>query len=322
MKPQIFRDFDFTGFWDDCETSQENYRDEPATDELVKKVEEELGFKLPASYIELMKMHNGGLVFKTCFPTATATSWSADHIAICGFYSIGNKKEYSLCGTLGNQFRIAEGGYPDTGICICDTPSGGHDMVMLDYAHCGNDGEPEVVHVDQELDYQKTVLAKDFETFVRGLVSETEYDTSEQDLADILEKIKTGRFSGTLEAYIKKEPAIPFDLILRKLFTAITVSKTYFALHNDPLSHLAYAIQFYLLTLNKKIRTREAFIQEYPPMVAMGNGDISTGGYANFFADWFDDKVRNREIVKNFFDGFRFSADYRQQFLEQIRQYQ
>lgn len=46
-------------------------------------------------------------------------------------------------------------------------------MVALDYR---SPGEPAVVHVDQEWSYQITVLAPDFETFVTGLVDESEYD--------------------------------------------------------------------------------------------------------------------------------------------------
>ena len=51
-----------------------------------------LGYKLPQAYVELMKMHNGGL---------------------------------------GNQFMIDEWKYPAIGVVICDTPSAGHDMVFL-----------------------------------------------------------------------------------------------------------------------------------------------------------------------------------------------
>lgn len=172
MEQKIFHDFDFSGFWDDSEYSIKEYVGEFPTDELILSVEKELGYKLPASYIELMKLHNGGTPKNYCFPTIESTSWAEDHCAITGIMGIGRKKAYSLCGSLGSQFMIDEWGYPNTGIFICDCPSAGHDMIMLDYEKCGKYGEPEVVHIDQEWDYKKTFLAKDFETFIRGLVSE------------------------------------------------------------------------------------------------------------------------------------------------------
>jgi hypothetical protein len=49
-------------------------------------------------------------------------------------------------------------------------------MILLDYSNCGKDGEPEVAHVDQESDYKKIFLAKDFETFIKGLKDEEEFD--------------------------------------------------------------------------------------------------------------------------------------------------
>ncbi|WP_331478031.1 hypothetical protein [Terrisporobacter hibernicus] len=48
-------------------------------------------------------------------------------------------------------------------------------MIMLDYRKCGKEGEPEVVHVDQDNDYNITFVTKDFETFVNGLASEEQF---------------------------------------------------------------------------------------------------------------------------------------------------
>jgi hypothetical protein len=45
-------------------------------------------------------------------------------------------------------------------------------MIALDYRACGPDGEPTVVHVDQEVDYIVTLLAPTFEDFIAGLVGE------------------------------------------------------------------------------------------------------------------------------------------------------
>ncbi|WP_379137346.1 SMI1/KNR4 family protein [Paenibacillus sp. sgz500958] len=165
-------DFDFTNFWDDSEYALDQYVSGPPTDELIESVQDELVFKLPAFYVAMMKLHNGGIPRNTCYPTGEATSWAKDHIAISGIYGIGRDKSHSLCGDSGSRFMIEEWDYPEIGVVICDCPSAGHDVVMLDYRAGGNDGEPEVVHVDQENGYKITYLAPNFETFIRGLVNE------------------------------------------------------------------------------------------------------------------------------------------------------
>lgn len=321
MEQKIFQDFDFSDFWEDSDHSLTQYVEDSPTDELIYSVEQELGFKLPASYIELMKIHNGGTPKNCCFPTAESTSWAEDHCAITGIMGIGRTKTYSLCGSLGSQFMIDEWGYPYTGVFICDCPSAGHDMIMLDYSKCGKEGEPEVVHVDQEWDYKKTFLAKDFETFIRGLVSSAVFDTSEQDLINTLDTFQTGQFSDILQEYFKKDTSINFDRILRNLFTELTTNKGYFGLHVDELSYLAYDIQFYLLSINKSIKNREHFQKEYPHMVAMGNKEITTGGYADFFLDWFDQKINSKQITKKLFGGLTFTDSYKSYLFEQIKKY-
>ena len=79
--------------------------------------------------------------------------------------------EDSLAGESGSRFMIEEWGYPQIGVVFGACPSAGHDVVMLDYSECGPRGEPRVVHVDQERDYRATVLAPDFATFIRGLLT-------------------------------------------------------------------------------------------------------------------------------------------------------
>lgn len=171
------KEIDFKDFWKNNEYSLENYVNEYPNEELINSIEKELGYKLPEFYIEMMKIQNGGTPKNTCFPTNESTSWASDHVAITGIFGIGREKMYALCGDLGSQFMIDEWGYPKIGICICDCPSAGHDMIMLDYRRNGNEGEPEVVHVDQESDYKITFLAENFETFIKGLVNTEVYDT-------------------------------------------------------------------------------------------------------------------------------------------------
>ena len=181
-----FEGFDLTNFWDDNWYALKEYVSDPPSDELIASVEEELGYKLPAAYIWLMKQHNGGIPVNTCYPCDEPTCWADDHVAITGIFGIGREKSCSLCGELGSQFMIDEWEYPAIGVAICDCPSAGHDMIFLDYRACGPQGEPAVVHVDQENDYKITHLADSFEESVRGLEHESLYDLDEdvEDLED------------------------------------------------------------------------------------------------------------------------------------------
>lgn len=161
-------------FWNDSDYSKNEYISESPVEEIISKVEEEIQYKLPKAYVELMKLHNGGLVNKCYYKIKTSTSWAEDHIAIDGIYGIGFDKSNSLCGEFGSRFWIDEWEYPDIGVVICDCPSASHDMVFLDYRECGKDGEPSVVHIDQEFDYKITKLVNSFEEFILGLIDEKE----------------------------------------------------------------------------------------------------------------------------------------------------
>jgi len=76
-----------------------------------------------------------------------------------------------LLGEIGSAFWPSEWAYAEIDVYFADCPSGGHDMLCLDYTDCGPTGEPRVVHVDQEWDYKVTFVAANFESFIRGLVS-------------------------------------------------------------------------------------------------------------------------------------------------------
>ena len=198
-----FEGFDLTNFWDDNWYALKEYVSDPPSDELIASVEEELGYKLPAAYIWLMKQHNGGIPVNTCYPCDEPTCWADDHVAITGIFGIGREKSCSLCGELGSQFMIDEWEYPAIGVAICDCPSAGHDMIFLDYRACGPQGEPAVVHVDQENDYKITHLADSFEEFIRGLEHESLYDPDEdvEDLEDDADEEETdhkGSFAGSV----------------------------------------------------------------------------------------------------------------------------
>lgn len=184
---QVFDGFDLSSFWEDSQYAKENYVDAEPTPEVIGAVERQLGYKLPAAYIQLAKTQNGGIPQSTIPRTDEPTSWSDDHIAITGIYSIGSNKQYSLCGeTFNSRFWEEEWGYPAIGVYFADCPSAGHNMIALDYRKCGPDGEPEVVHVDQEDDYRITKVAGSFEEFIRGLESDDAFREDDSESARIL----------------------------------------------------------------------------------------------------------------------------------------
>ena len=180
------KDFDWTGFWNDVDSAFESYIGKPVTDKDIKAVEADLGYTLPAAYIELLKNHNGGVVKKNCF-----INDDDDCVYITGIYGIDRDKKYSLLGEMGNEFWISKVKYPPIGIVVADTISGGHDMIFLDYRECGPTGEPKVVRVDQEGDYSITPLADNFGDFIKNLYISIEEITDEefQSLSDA-EKVK------------------------------------------------------------------------------------------------------------------------------------
>ena len=174
----MFKNLDFNNFWYESSYAKEKYEGEKVTDEMVKSAEDRLGYKLPESYIKLLKQRNGGMPKeKVCCPTTERTSWSDNCIEINAIFGIG-KTHYSIFNT---PFWVNEWGYPDIGIAICDCPSAGHDMVFLDYRECGPKGEPKVVHIDQEWDYKITHLAETFEEFINKLKTEEEMEIFKED---------------------------------------------------------------------------------------------------------------------------------------------
>lgn len=321
-----FDGFDFEGFWDDHPYSLESYIEPPPSDELIASIEQELGgYRLPAAYIDLARRQNGGLVKRNCHPMKERTGWAEDHVAITGLYAIGRTAEYSLAGQLGAKFMIEKWGYPPIGVGIADTPAGGHELIMLDYRTCGKRGEPQVVYVDQEADYSIVAVASDFETFIRGLVEESEYDTAEEDRAAAIATVERGTLSPiVVRALAAVGDSLPNgERILRALARQIVDEKGFFALHDDERSHLMYGLMFWLYSSLCTARSFEAFVDRpetgasyddsicYELMIAFDlvadPYDFNTRGYAEgFVRDWWDACVAGGDIVE-MAEGYRLT---------------
>jgi len=159
--------------WSDFFDVSTHYTGPPLTDAMVAAAERTLGYALPASYLRLLRVKNGGCPRRQCYPTA-GTHWSNNHGRIVVLFGIQGPWGIDS-DQFGTRHLIDQAGLPEIGIVVGMTPAAGHDAIMLDYSVCGPRGEPRVVHVDPEDDVS-AVLAPTFEAFLRGLVDCRPYD--------------------------------------------------------------------------------------------------------------------------------------------------
>jgi hypothetical protein len=146
----------------------------PLTASMVRAAETKLGYRLPATYVELMKVCNGGSLKRNVFPIKKCPRWATDHVAFEQVMGIGG--DWGIDGEAGSAYLIAEWEYPGVGVVIS---SDGHTAFMLDYSKCGPEGEPRVIWVDTETGTGKpdvVVLAPDFGTFLAKLREPPEDD--------------------------------------------------------------------------------------------------------------------------------------------------
>lgn len=61
----MFKKLNLNNFWED-KTYAKEYESEKFDEKKLLSIEEELGYKLPASYIKLMKNRNGGMPKNAC----------------------------------------------------------------------------------------------------------------------------------------------------------------------------------------------------------------------------------------------------------------
>ncbi len=291
-----FPEIDLSQFWDDDELALEEYVDQAPDDVLIASIETELGYKLPESYIALMKQHNGGVPYATCFPLPVEDeAEEQDYIEITGFLSIGRKKMNSLCGAAGNKLFKDAWHYPDYGVYICDCPSAGFDLILLDYRYCGPDGEPSVAYVNVEEDVI-IPLAPDFVTFVQNLAEESELVSLEADREYEIQLVEEGDFSPLLIKMCRNCGLPQAEQWMRSVARQVVEEKNYFALHEDPLSWLMYDLEYLLYSFAFPKASVKQYLHDYPLILAE-DGEFTTNGYAPaFVADWMESRIKEGKL--------------------------
>lgn len=332
-----FEGFDLGGLWKDCDYSRESYIEPAPSPLLIASVESELGgYILPAAYIELAQLQNGGVLQRDCYPLDEPTSWGEDEIGVTGILAIGRKSQLSLCGWMGSKFWEDLWDYPPIGIYFATTISSGHQMLALDYSLCGKQGEPRVVLVDQEDDYSITVVAPDFATFIRGLVVDKYNDPAERRSMEE-QKVDVGRMSPILiRAFEAARDILPdAEARLRRLARSIVDEKGNFLLHADDRSHLMYGLMFLLFS---RLRTAKSFEDFLKNQMDSNNYDhasfelmivvclvadpfeFRTGGIApGFVESWWEGMVGRGEIVETA-AGFKLTATAEDAIMRQFLQ--
>jgi hypothetical protein len=159
--------------WSNFFDASNHYTGPPLTDAMVASAERALGYTLPASYLHLLQVKNGGCPKRQCHPTG-GTHWSDNHVRVVTIFGIGGQWGIDS-ERFGTRHMIQQAGLPEIGIVVGWTPTAGHDAIMLDYSIGGPRGEPRVVHVDPE-DEASAVLATNFEEFLGSLVDCRPYD--------------------------------------------------------------------------------------------------------------------------------------------------
>jgi predicted DNA-binding WGR domain protein len=126
------------------------------TNNKIKEAEDELGFKIPESYLKLLRIKNGD---ETWRPIGTHL------LEMTGFSSLEGLVENTYDALWANDAP-----YPDIGIFFADTESG-HEKLVLNYKDIVVEGEPSVWHLDEESE-NGFMIAKTFDEFIRQIYFE------------------------------------------------------------------------------------------------------------------------------------------------------
>lgn len=151
----MYNNIDFNKLFDNESEYKEKYNQGELNVNRIKEVEDMLGYKLPKSYIEFLKIQNGGSI-----------SYDFGEWWLTAIYGIGQNADAYL--GLEERFKLwrDEWKYPEIGIPFGETLSGGHDMYFMDYSDIDENGEPKIVIVDNEGDIEKSFVANNFKEFI------------------------------------------------------------------------------------------------------------------------------------------------------------
>ena len=147
-----------------------NYEGPPLTEDMVTAAERELKVKLPTTYLDLLRVCNGGYTRDAVIRTSQPTGYAENHVpvdVIFGIPAIGDRGRFGTGqGILVTAYMTEEWGLPD-GLVLIN--GDGHWWIALDYRRSGPAGPPTIVWIDVERG-EDLQLAETFESFLVGLI--------------------------------------------------------------------------------------------------------------------------------------------------------
>lgn len=158
-----FDDMDLNLLFDSESEYGKSFTFEAVTEERISRAERKTGYPVPASYRELLRFRNGGVI-----SSALDNSWLA--------VIYGISPEPDTYGSLENMFDNwkDEWEYPDIGIPFGETESAGHDMYYMDFRKTDENGEPRIVRIDNEMDNEVYFVADSLPEFIRMILKNQE----------------------------------------------------------------------------------------------------------------------------------------------------
>ncbi|MGE0328073.1 MAG: hypothetical protein AB7S68_37525, partial [Polyangiaceae bacterium] len=94
-----------------------------------------------------------------------------------------------------------------------------------------------------------------------------------------------------------------------------------FALHGDPKSRLVYDLLFDLYASAHAVTSAEAYLELYPSLLALGDGEVTTHGYApGFIAEWLKQRVA-AGLIRTENGRLTMSDEHRAQVLQALGEY-
>ena len=142
------------------------YNHPALTEQMIVDAEAVLGVKLPKTYLDLLKSHNGGYIHYNAFSTPDLPPTIYDgngYIPVTSLNGIGVGNSLDILET---PYFLKEWEMP-AGLVLLD--GDGHTWIALDYRQVEPQGEPSIVWIDNELD-EEIQVAPNFEAFLKGLL--------------------------------------------------------------------------------------------------------------------------------------------------------